>query len=46
MIQVEWCNICNQRPSDGKLTVIIEGAEETLDACYLCVTDKDKVEFI
>lgn len=46
MIKVEWCNICNSRPADGRLAVIIEGVEEELDACTPCVYDKDKVEFI
>lgn len=43
---VEWCNICNERPADGVLTVIIEGVEEDLDACMVCVHDPKKVEFI
>lgn len=45
MFEITWCNLCNSRPSDGKLTVIIEGQEEVLDACEPCVNDPEMVEF-
>ena len=43
---VQWCNICNSRPADGTLTVIIEGIPQDIDACEICVIDPEKVEFI
>lgn len=43
---VIWCNICNERPAEGKLTVIIEGIEQIIDACTICVNDPTKVEFV
>jgi len=42
---VDWCNVCNSRPADGKLTVIVDGAPLTLDACEICVYDPNKVVF-
>ncbi len=45
---VEWCSVCNSRPADGMLTVMLEGFEypEKIPACEPCVLDPEKVEFI
>lgn len=45
-VSVKWCNICNARPADGQLTVLIEDIPEVIDACEPCVYDKEKVEFV
>lgn len=42
---IQWCNICNERPSDGKLTVEIEGQIEVLEACKICVRNPKLVQF-
>lgn len=44
IINVSWCNLCNARPSDGRLTVLLEDEDEpiTLDACQICVMDIPK----
>lgn len=41
-----WCSVCNSRPADGKLTIIIDDVPEVIDACIPCVNDPKKVEFI
>ena len=41
-----WCSVCNSRPSDGRLTVLIEDIPQEIDACIPCVNDPEKVEFI
>jgi len=43
---VEWCSVCNERPADGTLTVLIDGVEVDIPACTPCVYDKEKVEFV
>jgi hypothetical protein len=44
---VEWCSVCNERPSDGTLTIVLEdGQRLDIPACELCVNDPKKVEFI
>ena len=45
-LSVEWCNICNSRPADGTLTVLIDDVETDIDACEVCVVDPTRVEFI
>ena len=48
MQSVEWCSICNSRPADGTLTVVLDGIDEPQDipACELCVNDPEQVEFV
>lgn len=48
MFELIWCNICNSRPADGKLLVLLEGFDEPqeLDACIPCVHDPEQVEFV
>lgn len=48
MIPVEWCSVCNSRPADGILTVLLEGidAPQELPACEVCVHDPERVEFV
>jgi hypothetical protein len=43
---VQWCAVCNSRPADGILTIILNDQEEDIPACAPCVYDKEKVEFI
>ena len=43
---VEWCSVCNSRPADGTLTVLINDIPEDIPACEPCVHDKTKVEFV
>lgn len=45
-VHVTWCNVCNASPADGKLTILIDGVEEDIDACEPCVIDPSKVEFV
>lgn len=46
MMTYEWCSVCNSRPADGTLTVILEGEPEDIPACEPCVSDPHMVEFI
>lgn len=46
METVEWCSVCNMRPADGTLTVLIDDIEEDIPACEPCVWDKEKVVFV
>lgn len=43
---VEWCSVCNSRPADGTLTVLIEDVPEDIPACEMCVLDPEKVVFV
>jgi len=45
-VSVEWCSVCNARPADGTLTVVIEGQHVEIPACEPCVHDPEKVKFI
>lgn len=42
----QWCSVCNSRPADGKLTILIDDVEESIDACIPCVHDPERVEFV
>jgi hypothetical protein len=46
--QVDWCSICNARPADGTLTVLLEGIETPQDipACTPCVMAIPKEDWI
>lgn len=47
MESVEWCSVCNSRPADGTLTILIEdGTTADIPCCEVCVHDKEKVEFV
>lgn len=46
MITIEWCVVCNSRPADGMLTVLIDDVAEDIPACELCVSDPERVEFV
>jgi hypothetical protein len=45
-VRGEWCSVCNSRPADGSLTILIEEVQEDIPACTVCVNDPDKVEFV
>lgn len=44
--QISWCSVCNSRPADGMLTVLINDVPEDIPACEPCVLDPSKVEFV
>lgn len=46
LVSVEWCSVCNERPADGTLIVLINDIAEPIPACEICVNDPTKVEFI
>lgn len=43
---VQWCSVCNERPADGTLTVLIDNQRVDIPCCLLCKNDPKKVEFI
>lgn len=43
---VQWCAVCNSRPADGTLTILINDVPEEIPACEPCVHDPEKVEFV
>lgn len=44
---VEWCSVCNSRPADGTLTIVLEyGQTMDIPACTLCVHNPEKVKFV
>ncbi len=43
---VAWCSVCNSRPADGNLTILIDGIADDIPACEVCVNDPSKVEFV
>lgn len=46
VVKTEWCSVCNERPADGTLTVLIDGQPVDIPACEPCVRNPEKVEFI
>lgn len=44
---VEWCSLCQAKPADGTLTILIDNDEPVdIPACEDCVNDKSKVQFV
>lgn len=46
MMTIEWCSVCNSRPADGMLTILVNEQEVEIPACAKCVDDPKRVEFI
>jgi hypothetical protein len=48
MLVVEWCNLCNARPSDGVLTILDPETNKPLDvqSCVFCVAAIPKEDWM